>query len=201
MAVVATISMYEYIKCTANKDVKVIKWISYISVLCIAFIHLIPVYFSINILIFSMPILLLILFLHVIVTNMKITFKDIAYTLLGIVYIFGFTVFLSAIFGIEGNISGKLLIWYVLCAAWGTDTSAYLIGKKFGKTKFSKVSPNKSVEGCVAGVVGAVVISLLYTVASTSNFSLVRITSEFTSTEDNPTCSCSPTHIGAVTAF
>ena len=94
---------------------------------------------------------------------MKITFKDVAFTLLGIIYVFSFLAFLAAIFGMEGTVSGKKLIWYVFFAAWGTDTLAYLVGVKFGKTKFSKVSPNKSIEGCVAGTLGAVVFCLLYT--------------------------------------
>ena len=165
LAVVAIIAMHEYIKSAANKDIKVIKWLSYVSALGIALIHVIPKMLYFNILIFCIPILLLILFLHVIVTNMKITFKDIAFTLFGVAYVFTLIAFLAVIFGIEGKTSGKLLIWYVFFAAWGTDLFAYLIGMKFGKTKFSKVSPNKSVEGCVAGVVGAVVICLLYTVA------------------------------------
>ena len=52
---------------------------------------------------------------------------------------------------------------YILIAAWGTDVFAYLIGKKFGKHKFSKVSPKKSIEGCIAGTIGAVLIMILYT--------------------------------------
>lgn len=165
MAIVALISMNEYIKCVANKDVKVIKWISYVSAILIAFIHIFPLEIYANMIIFSIPILLLILFFHVIVTNMKITLKDIAYTLLGILYVFTFTVFLPIIFGIEGKISGKILIWYVLFSAWGTDIFAYTIGRRFGKHKFSKVSPNKSIEGCVAGIIGAVITCLLYTLA------------------------------------
>ena len=165
LSVVAIIAMHEYIKSAANKEIKVIKWVSYLSMLGIAFIHLIPNWLYLRVLVFSIPILLLILFLHVIVTNMKITFKDVAFTLLGIVYVFSFLAFIASIYGIEGKISGKLLIWYVFAAAWGTDTCAYLIGMKFGKTKFSKVSPNKSVEGCIAGTVGAVIVTLLYTLA------------------------------------
>ena len=163
LAAVGIIAMHEYIKSAANKEIKIVKWISYLAVLGIAFMHLIPSWLYMNIIIFGIPVLLLILFSHVIVTNMKITFKDIAFTLLGIIYVFSFLAFLAAIFGIEGKISGKLLIWYVFLAAWGTDTLAYLIGMKYGKTKFSKVSPNKSIEGCVAGTVGAVVFCLLYT--------------------------------------
>lgn len=164
-AIVAIVAMYEYIKCTLNKDIKVIPWISYVSLLGIAFIHVIPSEILNYFQILSLPTLLLILFLHVIISDMKITFKDITFTLIGILYLFCFIIFLPLIFGIEGYVSGKFLIWYVLFSAWGTDVFAYLIGKRFGKTKFSKVSPNKSIQGCIAGTLGAVVACLIYTVA------------------------------------
>lgn len=118
-----------------------------------------------NIVSIGVPILLLVLFLHVIISDMKITFKDIAFTLIGILYLLTFLVFLPLLFGIEGDISGKYLIWYVLFSAWGTDVFAYTIGKRIGKTKFSKVSPNKSIEGCVAGTLGAIISCLIYTFA------------------------------------
>ena len=51
----------------------------------------------------------------------------------------------------------------LIIAAWGTDIFAYFIGKHFGKHKFSKVSPKKSIEGCIAGTIGAVVLMLGYT--------------------------------------
>ena len=61
--------------------------------------------------------------------------------------------------------NGKILIWYALFSAWGTDVFAYVIGRTFklGKHKFSKISPKKSIEGCIAGLIGGVVLSLLYT--------------------------------------
>ena len=70
----------------------------------------------------------------------------------------------------ENLANGKILIWYVFLTAWGTDIFAYLIGKRFGKHKFSKVSPKKSIEGCIAGILGAVIIALIYTVAINSIF-------------------------------
>ena len=163
ISAVGIIAMHEYIKSAANKDIKIIKWISYLSVLGIAIMHLIPVWLYTKLIIFSIPVVLLILFIHVIATNMRITFKDIAFTLLGMAYVFSFLAFVAAIYGIDAKINGKLLIWYVFLAAWGTDTLAYLVGVKFGKTKFSKVSPNKSIEGCIAGTLGAVIFCLLYT--------------------------------------
>lgn len=163
-AIIASISMYEYIKCTSQKA-HVIKWISYLSVASIALIHVVSADIINFFATLGIPILLLILFFHVIVTNMKITFKDISYTLIGILYIFCFIVFMSLTYGIEAEISGKILIWYIMLSAWGTDIFAYLIGKNFGKTKFSKVSPNKSIEGCIAGTIGAIILCLVYTFA------------------------------------
>ncbi len=163
IAVISIIAMYEYINCVSKKA-KVIRWISYLSVASICLLHVIPVDIVNKYVLFVIPTLLLILFLHIIVSNMKITFEDIAYTLIGILYIFGFTIFFPLIYGSNiGNISGKILIWYVIIAAWGTDIFAYIIGRKFGKTKFSKVSPNKSVQGCIAGNLGSISISLIFT--------------------------------------
>lgn len=164
MAGVAIVSMYEYIKCVSNK-VKVVKWISYLSVASIALIHVIPPELLGKIIPMCLPVLILILFLHVIISNMKISFEDIAYTLMGIVYVFCTLVFIPILFGTEGAVPGKILVWYILFSAWGTDIFAYLVGRNFGKHKFSKVSPNKSIEGCIGGLVGSVIMSLCFTFA------------------------------------
>lgn len=161
-AIIATISMHEYIKC-AKEKVNVISWISYVCALSISFLHIISQEMLINVAMFALPILLLILFLHVIISNMKITFEQITYTLIGICYIVGFTIFLPLTYGIEGKISGKILIWFIMLSAWGTDIFAYIVGKHFGKHKFSKVSPNKTIEGCIAGIIFAVIFNLTYT--------------------------------------
>ena len=94
---------------------------------------------------------------------MKITFKDVAYTLVGIMYVPFFFMFLELIRKIE---NGKILFAYTFVVSWSTDIFAYLIGKHFGKHKFSKISPKKSIEGCVAGAIGAVSISVIYMVIS-----------------------------------
>ena len=162
LTVVALIAMNEYVKCCSSKDAKIIKWISYVSVLFIAVVHIIPTAIFNALIIMGVPLLLMILFAHVIITDMKITYTDVAYTLLGIIYVVGSILFMALVYGLEGNISGKMLIWFVLLAAWGTDIFAYIFGMKFGKHKFSKVSPNKSIEGCVAGTVSAAIVCLIY---------------------------------------
>ena len=57
----------------------------------------------------------------------------------------------------------RKVVSYVFVISLSTDTFAYLIGRRFGKHKFSKISPKKSIEGSVAGVIGAVVVTLVYT--------------------------------------
>ena len=117
---------------------------------------------------FSIPSILLLLFAQVVATDMKTTFKDMAYTFFGICYIPIFLMFLSLIDGMD---HGKILLGYVFMSAWGTDTFAYCVGCKFGKHKFSKVSPKKSIEGCIAGTLGATIIMLIYTFILNNYFS------------------------------
>ncbi|MDL2218841.1 phosphatidate cytidylyltransferase [Ruminococcaceae bacterium OttesenSCG-928-O06] len=53
----------------------------------------------------------------------------------------------------------------ILAYAWGGDTCAYFAGRAFGKRKLAPViSPKKTVEGAVGGVVGSMLIGLLVTV-------------------------------------
>lgn len=57
---------------------------------------------------------------------------------------------------------GQYWMLLVLPACWIGDASAYLVGRRIGRHKLSqRVSPNKSWEGYVAGIVGAALGSLL----------------------------------------
>ena len=82
---IAIVAMHEYLG-AISKVCKPIKWIGYVSCIMVATINLIPEQYLLPVLMISIPTILLILFAHVIATDMKITFKDIAYTLLGICY-------------------------------------------------------------------------------------------------------------------
>ena len=158
-ALIAIVTMHEYLN-AISKICKPVKWIAYVSCIIVAVISYIPKEIISYVFLYSIPSLILILFAHVIATDMKISFKDIAYTLLGIAYIPIFMMFLTLI-NAMGN--GKILLGYVFMAAWGTDVFAYYLGSKFGKHKFSKVSPKKSIEGCVAGTLGATILVMIYT--------------------------------------
>ena len=160
MMILGIICMYEYYT-VIDKVAHPIKLIGYISTAIIALVAFFPIQTTMQVILFGIPVIVLILFLKVIITNMETTFKDVAYTFLGICYITLFTMFLSLIRVLD---NGKILLGYVILIAWATDIFAYLIGKNFGKHFFSKVSPKKTIEGCVAGVLGALIVGLIYTV-------------------------------------
>ncbi len=159
LTIIAILAMDEYFN-AISKIAKPVRWLGYLSCISIALIHIIPENYLVTASILAIPVLLLISFIQVIVTEMKTSFKDIAYTLFGILYVVMLIMFFAKINGME---NGNILIWYAIIAAWGTDIFAYFIGKHFGKHKFSKISPNKSIEGCIAGTIGGIILMLAYT--------------------------------------
>jgi len=59
--------------------------------------------------------------------------------------------------------AGILIVWLILISSWGCDTCAYVVGKLIGKKKiFPSLSPKKSLEGCIGGVLGAALLGFLY---------------------------------------
>lgn len=155
ISTVAIIAVNEYFNSFKGKK-NVDRWIGNILAILIAFLN----FLTPKVIIISFLVSIVLLFLKVIITEMKINYEDIALTGFGIIYIIGFIIFIPLIYAME---NGKFLIWYIAFAAWGTDTFAYFIGMKFGKHKLTPVSPKKSVEGSIAGVIGAVILFVLYT--------------------------------------
>lgn len=160
-AIIAALALHEYYKCFREKEkAKPITWVGYLACTLIAFIHIIPQEFLIHIIGIIIPIFILILFIKVIFSNMKTSIKDIAVTMLGICYIPLFLMFIPIIRGLE---NGICLVLYLILAAWGTDVFAFTAGRLIGKHKFSEISPNKTIEGCIGGIIGAVIMNLGYT--------------------------------------
>lgn len=103
--------------------------------------------------------LVLIMFVYVF-TYPKYHANQIMATFFGIVYV---GVMLSYIYQTRMLPDGKILVWLVFICSWGCDTCAYCVGMLIGKHKMAPVlSPKKSVEGAVGGVVGAALIGFAY---------------------------------------
>lgn len=80
----------------------------------------------------------------------------------GLIYV---TVMLSFVFKVRFVKDGILLVWLIFIGAWGSDTCAYCVGKLIGKHKMpSKLSPNKTIEGCVGGIIGAALLGFIFVV-------------------------------------
>ncbi len=58
---------------------------------------------------------------------------------------------------------GRNLVFIAIFGTFGSDTAAYFIGKAIGRHKLApRISPGKTWEGSIAGLVGAVIISILF---------------------------------------
>ncbi len=70
---------------------------------------------------------------------------------------------LSYLYQVRMLEDGALLVWLIFIGAWGSDTCAYCVGILIGKHKiFPVLSPKKSLEGCIGGVVGAALLGFIY---------------------------------------
>ena len=80
---------------------------------------------------------------------------------------------LSYIYELRSLDKGIWLVWLVMLCSWGSDTCAYCVGVLFGKHKMAPVlSPKKSVEGAVGGVVGAMLLTGIFCILCRESLSL-----------------------------
>lgn len=124
------------------------------------FIYLINAYsFSqsiVDILLFLTITTNIILLFYLFTTKEK-RFTTLQKFLIGLFYIGGGCIFLTMIPYQENNFA-KFLIMGIFILIWVNDSFAYLVGKSIGKTKlFPKVSPKKTWEGTIGGLLFALV--------------------------------------------
>jgi len=53
------------------------------------------------------------------------------------------------------------ITFIAMACIWAADIGAYIVGKNFGKTKLSHISPKKTVEGSFFGITGSILVGLL----------------------------------------
>ncbi len=69
--------------------------------------------------------------------------------------------------GVGWDVAPRGLAWAltVILATWVGDTSAFFSGRSFGKRKLApKLSPNKTLEGSLGGLAGAVIVGVISSV-------------------------------------
>lgn len=90
----------------------------------------------------------------------KHSLEKVSVAFLGVFYV---AVMLSYLYEVRVMADGKYLVWLVFLGSWGSDTCAYCVGMLIGKRKLAPVlSPNKSIEGAIGGVMGAMLLGFVY---------------------------------------
>ncbi|MEK4970365.1 phosphatidate cytidylyltransferase [Cytobacillus sp. FSL R7-0696] len=102
----------------------------------------------------------LLLLTYTVLTKNRVTYDDIAFMLISTIYIgFGFHYFLET----RAMENGLIWIFFSLFIIWASDSGAYFFGKAFGKRKlWPDISPNKTIEGSIGGVISSVVVACLF---------------------------------------
>lgn len=115
----------------------------------------------------------LILMLAYVFTFPKYRAEQITMVFFGFFYV---AVMLSFVWQLRINEGGAYLVWLIFIGSWGSDTCAYLVGRKFGKHKIvPKLSPKKSLEGCIGGILSAAALGALYGAIFASNLTIFSI--------------------------
>ncbi|UCC90774.1 MAG: phosphatidate cytidylyltransferase [Dehalococcoidia bacterium] len=83
-----------------------------------------------------------------------------AWTIAGILYVGWLLSYLVALRGLD---AGRNWVFFALFITWASDTTAFFIGRRFGRHKLaSSISPGKTWEGTTGGIVGAIIMSILF---------------------------------------
>jgi phosphatidate cytidylyltransferase len=100
-------------------------------------------------------------------------FHQWVWTMAGILYV-GWLLGLLVFLRLEGGPElGRNLLYMVLFVTFASDTAAYFFGKAFGRHKLAPaISPGKTWEGSIAGVIGAVIIGIFFTLQTPVKVSL-----------------------------
>jgi len=81
-----------------------------------------------------------------------------AWTIVGILYVGWLLSYLVAL----RLDAGRNWVFFALFTTFGSDTAAFFVGRALGRHRLAaRISPNKTWEGAIAGVFGAIVVSLV----------------------------------------
>ncbi len=100
-------------------------------------------------------------FIYELFTGSESPFTNVAFIVLGMVYI-GAPFALLDFIAFHGEVFYANTVLGLLVLSWANDTGAYLIGSRFGRRPlFSRISPNKTWEGTIGGVLITFLVGLL----------------------------------------
>lgn len=169
---ISLIGLYELHNACVGKDQKILmKYTTYLfTILLYVLVYFASEDIRFLYIILLLSVLVLILTGEYVLRYPVYDFFDISRSLFGFVYI---SMMLALIYLTRGMNNGEYSIWLIVIGSWGCDTCAYLSGSAFGRHKLAPVlSPKKSVEGAVGGILGSALIALVYAYVISAYFNV-----------------------------
>lgn len=156
LLLVANLGIYEYTRLIRSRGFGLPAWPGYFGASSI----IVLLFLQQQVLLFHMFMLIMVLlFTAVLVYFEKINFWESAVIFWGIIYLGGLLGFMLLLRMLP---QGAVYTYMLLIGVWLNDTFAYFVGIKWGRHKLApRISPQKSVEGSLAGISGTVLIALL----------------------------------------
>ncbi|OCT13783.1 phosphatidate cytidylyltransferase [Paenibacillus pectinilyticus] len=158
IVLVSIIGYREYLQMNGYMSYKLTAAVGLIALLCLTIPWgLLGISFPISFTAVTWLAMFIVLFITVASKN-KITIDQVSVILLGVIYLgFGFN------YMIESRLAENGLFWTIMIfvCIWASDSGAYFVGSKIGKHPlWPQISPKKSIEGALGGVVIAMIIAL-----------------------------------------
>jgi len=164
---ISIVGLYEFYK-AFSKTYKPIVWAGYLMTLALFagfYVGFGMDYFTMIVTLFMFLLLGLVVFTKATIENAMVTF-------LGFFYVSFSLSHLILISDMDNN----FFIWYPFIIAFATDTFAYFTGKLIGKTKLiPSVSPNKTIEGSLGGIIACLILSFSYALWGKPEFQFFAI--------------------------
>ncbi len=113
------------------------------------------------------PTITIILFMYLLATVAlypRYSLLDSAGAMMGIMYVG----LLNYFYLLRMMPDGWIWLIFTLTATWATDTSAYFVGRLFGRRRIAPtLSPKKTLEGAVGGFAGSILVAAVFSVIYT----------------------------------
>lgn len=157
--VLALIGLFEFLQMAGIKPLGIGGLLSYLLMISVLWPDVLPAS-GIQVRFTDVLITIMILTLvYSVLQKNKFHIEHAALSIIGALYIgFGFS-YMAATRSLH---DGLMLTLLVILGIWATDSGAYFIGKAIGKRKlWPAISPNKTVEGSLGGLLLSIVVVLL----------------------------------------
>ena len=166
-----SIALFELYSMLGKKKIKTFRIIGFIfSLVCYSFLVF---RFDFSYYFYTYAAMIIVLFCAVIVSKNADNFPTVFFTA-------GPVIYLTALgsFGLELKMmeNGSYWLFILLLMTWVYDGGAYFVGSAIGKHKLiPELSPGKTIEGCVGGVIINVITAVIIKLTFLKSFGLVSV--------------------------